>query len=531
MTTRRSFMKGVGAVGVASILPRPAIAQSNRDRTLIFVPENDVSILDPLVSTANSTAFHAYCVFDTLYGIDASYEPRPQMVEGHTVSDDERTWDLKLREGLAFHDGEPVLPRDCIASLQRWSKRDAFGQILARHVDAWESVDDRTIRIRLKERFPALPHALAHPIASAAFIMPERLASTDPATAITEMVGSGPLRFVQDEYVPGSQLVYSRFEKYVPRQEDPVGTAGGKVVHFDRFEWRIMPDAATVYAALQTGEVDWWNVVAPNLVEQVLSDPSVKVEVSDPVGETGILRFNCLQKPFDNPKLRNIILRAVNQSDFMSAVTGDYENAWKSCYSMFNCGLPGIKEVGSDMMAGAKDFEALRKEVVEAGYKGEGIVIMNAVDSPTVAPLGQVAAALLRQLGFNVDLQEMDWATVQRRRTSKDPASQGGWHMFPVISTSAVMANPALNIFIRGQGEKGWFGWYENARIEALTNDWLNTGTAEGQAKIYDEIQALAFQDPPSVPLGKFFKRTAFSKGLTGFVPGSAAVMWNMRRA
>src|ERR1019366_6808548 len=176
--------------------------------------------------------------------------------EGHEVSDDGRVWKIRLRSGLLFHDGEPVRASDCVASLIRWSKRDTYGQTLARAVSTWRAADDRTIEIRLRQPFPVLPRALGHYTASAAFMMPERLAMTDPMKPITEAIGSGPYRFLPDEYVSGSHVAYARFDRYVPRDEPAEGTSGGKRVHFDRIEWRIIPDPATAAAALQSGEVD-----------------------------------------------------------------------------------------------------------------------------------------------------------------------------------------------------------------------------------------------------------------------------------
>ena len=176
-------------------------------------------------------------VFDTLYGTDDDLVPQPQMAEGHTIGDDGKRWTIKLRDGLFFHDGAPVLASDCVASLNRWMKRDSFGQTVAQFTDALEAPDDRTLVFRLKRPFPPLIKALAKTQPSPAMIMPARIAATDPFKQITEIVGSGPFRFVADEYVPGSRAVFAKFDKYKPRDEAASSVAGGKVVHVDRVEW------------------------------------------------------------------------------------------------------------------------------------------------------------------------------------------------------------------------------------------------------------------------------------------------------
>ena len=159
------------------------------------------------------------------------------MAEGYTVSDDGRTYLIKLREGLRWHDGEPVRAQDCAPSLARWSARDTFGQSVAKAVDNWGVADDRTIKITLKKPFPLLITAIAAPTGNA-FMMPERLAKTDPFKAITEAVGSGPYRFLKDEFVAGSSAAWEKFDGYVPRQEPAEWSSGGKVAHFQRVEWK-----------------------------------------------------------------------------------------------------------------------------------------------------------------------------------------------------------------------------------------------------------------------------------------------------
>ena len=159
-------------------------------------------MLDPIITTAAVTINHGWMVWDTLFGVNATQQAKPQMAEGYTVSDDGRTYLIKLRDGLKFHDGEPVRAQDCAPSLARWAMRDTFGQTAAKSVDTWGFADDKTIKITLKRPFPLLIDAIA---VGTSFIMPERLTKTDPFKAVPEIIGSGPFRFLKDEYVSGSQ--------------------------------------------------------------------------------------------------------------------------------------------------------------------------------------------------------------------------------------------------------------------------------------------------------------------------------------
>ena len=196
------------AAGAALAVSAPAVAQNSRATTLRMAPQANLSVLDPVFTTATVTGNHGFYVFDTLYGVDAQLRPTPQMAEGHEVSADGLTWRIKLREGLRFHDGEPVRAVDCIASIRRWCAREPFGQLLARVAEEWIAADDRTMVIRLRRPFPLLLDALAKPDAASPFIMPARLAATDPSRAVTEMVGSGPYRFIANEFNSGSRVVY-----------------------------------------------------------------------------------------------------------------------------------------------------------------------------------------------------------------------------------------------------------------------------------------------------------------------------------
>ncbi len=264
LVSRRSLLR---AAATAPALSLPGVLRAQSQTTLRFIPVIDLTFVDPIFSTAQVSRNHGFMVYDTLYGINAALEVSPQMVSGHVVSSDARQWDLTLRDGLFWHDGERVLARDCVASIRRWAARDGFGAELMAATDELSAPDDRTIRFRLNKPFPLLPTALGKSAVQAAFMMPERLASQDAFKPLTEVIGSGPFRFVADERVQGVRNVYARFDRYQPRQDGkPDWTAGPKIVHYDRVVWTTMPDAATGVAALQTGEQDWQETTPHDLL-------------------------------------------------------------------------------------------------------------------------------------------------------------------------------------------------------------------------------------------------------------------------
>ena len=515
----------------AAVLAAPSVSRAQRSdpRVLRFVPQAALSNPDPVASIAGVSVNHGFYVFDTLYGVDARMRPRPQMAEGHSVSDDGLAWTIRLRENLFFHDGEPVRSRDCAASIRRWGNRDTFGRTLAAAVADYGTPDDRTLVIRLQRPFPLLLDALAKPGTAPAFIVPERLAMTEALKPMPEIVGSGPYRFLADEFNPGSRAAYRRFERYAPRPETPEWTSGGKVANFERVEWVMLPDQATAAAALQSGEVDWWEQVGADLLPVLRRSRDVAIGNGDPAGYMGVLRFNHLHPPFNKAEVRRAVLAAINQADFMAAVTDNDATAFNVCHSFFPCTTPYGRTPSPDPMAN-DGIERARAMLKASGYGGEKVTFLNPSDFASIAPLGLIANDVLTRIGFNMDFVATDWGSVLGRVNNKNPPSGGGWNLYPVWWSGMGIVTPTQNALIRGQGAGGWSGWYDSPEMETLNAEWLSAPTEEARLATGARMQDLAFRDVPTVPLGQFFIRTAYRRSLTGLLDGPRPVPWNLKR-
>lgn len=523
---RRRTLFGT-ALGVAG-LAAPRLGRAAGTRELRFVPQSDLAMLDPVWTTADVTRNHAFMVFDQLYGLDAEMLPQPQMVQGHAVSQNRLQWDLTLREGLRFHDGEPVLARDCVASINRWGPRDGFGRDLLNATHEVSAPDDRTIRFRLRKPFPLLPMALATPNSMCA-IMPERLAASGDRP-VTEMVGSGPFRFLANEVVSGSRFAYARFEGYVPRADGtPSSAAGPKQAHFDRVIWSVQPDFATAAAAIQQGDFDWLEKPAMDLVPMLRRNRALALEVKDQTGSAGCLRFNCLQPPFDNPAIRRIVVSAVNQADCMAAYAGAVPELIKTGIGLFAPVSPFANDAGLALLGSKKDAGSLAAELKQAGYDGRPIVFLAAQDQVNIAPVAQVAGDMLRRIGFNVDFQTMDWGTVVQRRAQKTPAAQGGWNVFFTYLGALSNVVPAANIAL-GVGPNSWPGWWQNENRDRLMASWFDASDLEGQKAACRALQEEFFRDPSYAPLGMYEQPTCYNRRITG-VPAGFPMFWNVRPA
>lgn len=524
---RRQLMTAAAALAAAP-LARPALAQGGSNpRIMRFVPHADLANPDPVWSTTTVAAMHGFMVWDWLYGLDETFLPQKQMVGGEEISDDGLTWTLTLREGLFHHDGEKVRAADAVASIERTKRRQPLVETLMANTNELVAVDDTTLRFRLKKKFPLLSYALA-----GVAIMPERIAKTDAFTQINEYVGSGPYRFVRNEWKAGAGAVYVRNEKYVPRSEPISMWAGGKVAHFDRVEWTTMPDPSTAAAAMQRGEIDWLDGPLIDLVPQLRRAPGVKVELFDTLGNLMSMFFNHYQPPFDNVKLRRAVLAAVSQQDFVDAVLGDQQKELGGTdVGVFPPKSPYASKAGLELVSGKRDLAAAKRMVAESGYKGELIVLMSPTEIASIRQSSLVAESVLKGLGLNVQLASMDWGTMIQRRNSREPTDKGGWSCYTTSWTGLSINTPATHLPLRANGTAAGAWWRPtDADQEKLRDAWFDAPDLAAQQKIAQDIQRRALENVMFVPLGLQFAPTAFRSNLTGFARSGFPVFWGVRK-
>jgi peptide/nickel transport system substrate-binding protein len=531
---RRTFLKagaGVAAIGAAGGVSAPALSQGAAARTLRFVPQANLANFDPIWGTQYVVRNAACLVWDTLYGFDSNLVPQRQMVEGEEVSSDGKTWTFKLRENLFWHDGERVLAKDCVASLERWMVRDGMGQMIRDLKEELAAVDDRSFRLRLKAPFPKMLLALGKNNTPMAFMMPERLARTDPFQQISEFVGSGPMRFARNEWVPGAKAIFTKFDRYVPRQEAPSWLAGGKQINFDRIEWTIMPDPATAAAALQNNEVDWYETPLPDLVPQLRRSRNIRVDIADPLGNIGSFRFNHLHAPFNDVRARRAVAMALSQQDYMQAVVGDDPSLWSALPGFFTPGTPLYTEAGGDILKGPRNLDAAKRLLAESGYNGQPITVLVAQDQAPLKAMGEVTNALLSSLGMRVDFVATDWGTVGQRRAMKTPPGQGGWHVFHTWHAGADCTNPSSYLALRTTGDRAWFGWPSDAAVEAARMKWFDAPNLDAEKAAVAEMNTAAMNHVTYLPTGFFKTYQAWRSNISGVVGAPIPFFWGVTKS
>jgi len=523
---RRQLLTGAGALAASGFLSNRAFSQSAAS-TLRFIPSTPLPSLDPITATSYVIRNHGYLIYDTLFATDANFQIKPQMVQAWETAPDGLSWTFHLRDGLVFHDDEPVRAQDCIASIARWSKRDAFGQTFATFVDGYDVVDQRTFKIRLKKPFPMLPAALGKLSSNVPFIMPERVAQTDHMKNITEAVGSGPWRFMDKQWVPGQNAIYERFAKYKPREEAPSWAAGGKVAKINRIEWLPLTEPAAAAGALMQGEVDWYEQPPVDLLPMLKGNKDVAI-ANVPLGLFLLMRFNTLQPPFNNPAIRKAVMTAVAQPDYMEAVVGD-KAYYSEAKTFFTPGSP-MSTGASGAEAMPANIEKAKAMLKEAGYKGEKVVLLAPADQPIAYQQCMVTEDLFKKLGINAELVATDWASFIGRRANRGLPDQGGWSVFHTLWSCADTLNPALHPLMRANGGAAWFGWPEDATMEGLRDQWIATPEEAKQKEIAASIERRAFDFVPYVPCGLVQQPMAFRANLSGMVLSPVQFFWNMEK-
>jgi len=510
---RRTVLAGAAALAAT----RPARASG---RSLDLVLESEAVILDPYATTAAITRTFGYHVFDTLFATAENGEIRPQMVDAWEMSPDKLTWRFTLRDGLRWHDGAPVTAADCVASLRRWMPKDPLGRMLAAAVAEMKAADARSFTLALKEPFPLMLDVLGKPNAVVPFMLPERLANTPGDKRITEVVGSGPFVFRADLWRPGDRMTLDRNPHYVPRAEPPDFLAGGKRPVVDSLVLRVMPDDATAANALVAGEVDYVQYVAFDQLERLARARNVEL-----MGLGGIhmfqgnFRLNHASGPFADPAIRRVLWHLVDQAETLSAIGIPAEFAVPDCKSFWMCGSPLESNAGTE--PARFNVEAARAALKQTGYKGEPVVMLE-VSASISETACRVLAGHMREAGFTVDEQPMDWGTVLARRAKKD-----GWSLFGVYSNGVDMVSP-LNHFYVASACADYPGWSCDTRIPALLTQFGRAEGLDARRAIAAEVQRIAYELVPSVMWGQFARPAAFRTRLKGLARSSFPIFWGV---
>jgi peptide/nickel transport system substrate-binding protein len=469
-------------------------------------------------------------IYDMLFMVDQEFQARPQMVDKWSLSDDKKLYTFQLRDGLGWHDGTPVTAADCVASIRRWGAADAGGQALMDRVSDISKKDDKTFIIALKEPFGPLIDQLAKPITRDCFIMREKDAMTPPAEQVSANVGSGPFLWNAREAKPGAHYVYDRNPNYKPRNEPSSGLAGRHVVKVERVIWENIADQSTAMAALQAGEIDFYETPPLDLIGQLQSDPNVKIDVFSKGGDIVIMRMNFLHKPFNDVRARQALLYLVDQNTFMKASVGD-PKWYKPCASIFGNNTAFTNDANTDWFKHGVDLDKARQLFKDAGYNGERVIVLQATNIAFMSNSEQLIAAQLKKIGVNAELAPSDWGGEVTRRAVKAPPEQGGWNIFVTSDSDYSHSDPIGLAAFQANGDKAWYGWPKSDEFEALRAKWASAGSLEDQKKLAQQMQTVFWDFVPTLICGSYVQPQAYRTNTKGWI-GMPEILpfWNVEK-
>ncbi|MER9401792.1 ABC transporter substrate-binding protein [Mesorhizobium sp. M0615] len=529
-TSRRNLFKTGIAAGTALSIPSLLLAQTApaAARTVHMVKAMDLRIFDPIWSATSITAEHGAAIYDTLFSLDSKFMPQPQMVGKWDVSDDKKTYTFELRDGLRWHDGNPVTAADCVASIRRWGQVAPGGQLIMARASDISKKDDKAFTIGLKEPLGLLVDILADLTPPCLFIMREKDANRPATEQVTTTIGSGPFKFNEALSKPGASYIYDRNKKYVPRKEPSDGLAGGKIVNVDSVIWHVIADQQTAMAALQAGEIDYFETPPADLYSLVESDANLELHVLDKAGWDALVRMNFLQPPFNNVKARQAILHLIDQEAFMRVMAPD--SKYSSTHASIFGDTTPVSNTGWYKKGGGP--EKAKQLFKEAGYAGEKVVILNPTDWHEADNASQLLAAALQKIGVNAELAPSDWGGLTTRRAKKDPIENGGWNLFITTESDYSLGNPLTDPLLTANGDDAWYGWPKNDEYEALRTKWAYVATLDERKALARKMQGLWWDFVGDVRLGKYVAPIAHRKTLTGLIGMPQIVpMWNMQKA
>lgn len=520
MNRPRYLAAALAAASLLAFAP-PALAES----VLKVRPFGDLKQVDPVITSDYMVRNHGYMVYDTLFSMDESLNVKPQMVDTYSVSDDQLTYSFTLRDGLAFSNGDKVTSQDVVASLKRWGQRDGLGQQLTALTESLAAVNDNTFELKLKQPWGLVLEALGKPSSNVPFIMPAEIAATPADTAITDPTGSGPFIMKQDEWVPGSRVVYVKNPSYKPRSEPASGLAGAKIANVDRVEWHYIPDAQTALNALQAGEIDIFEEVPPDFLPTLAGNPDIRTAPQDSLGMQMVFRMNTLVPPFNNQKIRQAIRYMIDQEKFARAYVSD-PALYKDCPSFFMCSSPYFTDAGWVK----PDLEKARQLIAESGYDGKPVVVLHATESGPTNTFSLVAEQLMREIGLNVEPQAMDWGTLVGRRSSKETVENGGWSLFMSGPTGADMMDPAGHLALRSNCDKAWFGWPCDEELEKMRAEFAVATDPAKKKELAKNIQIRAVEVVPYWPAAQLSLVRGMRSNVDGVLNAAIPVYWNISK-
>jgi len=500
------------AFSVTSPSPSWAQEQPRSGGVLKIATIGEPPTLDPHSTTATIVYQIAWHVLETLYTFDRNHEPIPMLAEGHTVGDEGRRYTITLRKGVKFHTGNELTSADVVASMQRWGRIHTTGKAVWKHVEAVEAKDPYTIVIYLKAPMAGMLFGLANPYGG---IYPKEIVDGAGDGQIKQLVGTGPYRFV--EHKPDRHIRLARFNEYVARTEEPNGYGGKRAAYLDEILFIPTPDVAVRLAGLETGDFHYASTIKPDLYERLKKLPAIETNIIK-LGYWPVAVLNHKQGLMTSKPLRKALQAALKMEPAMTAAMGSRE-FYRLDGALFPREVSWYSTAGTDRYnQGSRS--AARRLLNEARYAGQPLRWLTTQEYDFMYKTAAVAKQQLEDVGFKVDLQVVDWATLVQRR--------GKPELYDVFSTAFPSFPDMLDPSFPTMVQCDWPGWWCHEEKDRLLVQAGRETDVKKRKELVDRIQTIFYEDVGRIKFGDAFPFHAARKELRGdFRTGPTLAFWN----
>ncbi|MCH6265403.1 ABC transporter substrate-binding protein [Neobacillus citreus] len=467
--------------------------------------------LDPQISTTTATKEIARHIFETLLVLNPDYEVQPMLAESYKVSEDGLTYTFKLRQGIKFHNGKEMTAEDVVASMNRWlTKSTRAANAIGK--GQFEEVDKYTVQLKIEKPTIGVLDVIASTNQFAA-IMPKEIIDNAPKDGITDIVGTGPFKFV--EWKPDQYIKVAKYDDYKPVDAPSNGLAGKKEALVDNIIFEVVSDSSTRLGGITTGQYQIAYQIPSDNYEQISSSPDTKPILNLYGGLTFV--FNKKQGPFTDEKLRQAVNTGINNEDVLIGAYGNKKFYRLDNGLMYKDQKKWYTDAGKQYY-NQNDKVKAKQLVSESGYKGEEVRILTTRDYEYNYNSAVVMKEELEKIGIKVKLDVVDWATLTSKRN--DPAA---WDAF--ITGFSPVSLPTQTLPL----DPNYPGWPADEKLQQFTEQIRTAASDKDAYAKWEEMQEYAWKEyVPYVKIGDYYTfhvyRNEEIKGNTYF---EGMILWN----
>jgi peptide/nickel transport system substrate-binding protein len=510
MTTRRSWIACIPAALLVVLLTDWASAQEapRSGGVLKAAMIGEPPTLDTHTTTATIAYQIGWHIFESLYTYDKNYAPIPMLAESHTITDGGRRYTISLRKGVRFHNGKELTAADALASVSRWGRLHTTGKTIWKIVEAAEAKDSHTLVIHLKEPSGSLLYALASPHVA---IYPKSVADAAGDAPIKEYVGTGPFRFV--EHKPDRHIKVARFKEYAARPEAPNGVGGKRTAYVDEILFMPVPDVAVRLAGIEAGEYHFAQSPKQDQYDRLKASPRLGLDIVK-LGAWITAAPNHKEGVMSNKKVRQAMQAVLDMEPIMSAAVGH------KAFFRLDGALYFPEQALWHSSAGVTGYNLRNKDraralLREAGYAGQPVRWITTKEYEYMYNSALVARQQMEEVGFKVDLQVLDWATLVQRRNKPE--------LWDIFTTGITLSpDPALSANL----QCNWPGWWCHEEKDRLLGELVRETDPKKRRALIERIQAVFYEDVGRIKMGDFFILLV-TRDLKGFEPSPFLHFWN----